>query len=465
MNLPGTRLMKQPTGTFIIIVAALLGLPGAILGTPWMPRAAAMPIERVTGAGGVEAWLVEDHSVPVVTLRFAIPGGAALDPPGKEGTAAMAASLLDEGAGTYDSSAYHRRLDDLAGELSFTAGQDEFGGSLRMLKRNLAATAELLRVALAEPRFDADAVERIRGETVALLARQAHNPRSLAGRLWMRDAFEDHPYGKDSTGTAASVAGITPADLAGFVAAHVHRKGLVIGAVGDITAAELSRLIDQVFGGLPPGDSSVAIPETSPGDSGALVVRRTAVPQSSVSFGQAGPKRDDPDWYAAFVLNDIIGGGGFRGRLMKEIRDKRGLAYGVSTGLVPYRHTGLILGSIATENSRVAESIALIRAEWQRMRDDGPTAAELRDAQTYLAGSFPLSLDSTRHIAAVLIQMQLDKLGIDYLDRRPGLIGGVTLEEARAVARRLFDPAKLSFAVVGDPAGLETTRPPAAAPN
>ncbi len=461
MNLPGVRLMKHPTGAFIIIVAALLGLPW----TPWMPRAAATPIERVTGTGGVEAWLVEDHSIPVVTLRFAIPGGAALDPPGKEGTAAMAAALLDEGAGAYDSMAYHRRLDDLAGELSFSAEQDEFVGSLRMLKRNLAGTAELLRVALAEPHFDADAVERIRGETIALLARQAHNPRTLAGRLWMRDAFEDHPYGKDSTGTAASVAGITRADLADFVARHVHRKGLVIGAVGDITAAELSGLIDQVFGGLSPGDTGADIPETSPGDSGALVVRRAAVPQSAVSFGQAGPKRDDPDWYAAFVLNDIIGGGGFRGRLMKEIREKRGLAYGVSTGLVPYRHAGLILGSIATENSRVAESVALIRAEWQRMREDGPTEIELRDAQTYLAGSFPLSLDSTQHIAAVLIQMQLDKLGIDYLDRRAGLIGGVTLEEARAVARRLFDPAKLSFAVVGDPAGLETTRPPAAAPN
>jgi zinc protease len=461
MNLSGARPMKHPTGAIIIIVAALLGLPG----TPWMPRAMATQIERVTGAGGLEAWLVEDHSVPVVTLRFAIPGGAALDPAGKEGTAAMAAALLDEGAGAYDSLAYHRRLDDLAGELSFAAGHDEFGGSLRMLKRNLAGTAELLRVALAEPHFDADAVERIRGETFALLARQAHNPRTLAGRLWMRDAFEDHPYGKDSTGTAASVAGITRADLADFVARHVHRKGLVIGAVGDITAAELSGLIDQVFGGLSPGDTGADIPETSPGDSGALVVRRAAVPQSAVSFGQAGPKRDDPDWYAAFVLNDIIGGGGFRGRLMKEIRDKRGLAYGVSTGLVPYRHAGLILGSIATENSRVAESVALIRAEWQRMREDGPTEIELRDAQTYLAGSFPLSLDSTQHIAAVLIQMQIDKLGIDYLDRRAGLIGGVTLEEARAVARRLFDPAKLSFAVVGDPTGLETARPPAAAPN
>lgn len=460
MKLAGVRSAQRLAAVALVAATSLLGLAGA----PWMPSAAAMPITRVTGASGVEAWLVEDHSIPVVTLRFAVPGGAALDPAGREGTAALAAALLDEGAGPYDSIAYHRQLDQLAGELSFTAGQDEFGGSLRMLKRNLAQTADLLRIALTEPHFADDAVERLRGETLAMLARKAHNPRSLASRLWMRDAFEDHPYGKDSAGTAASVAAITRADLADFVARHVHRKGLVIAAVGDITAAELGGLIDRVFGALPAGAAGADIPEVSPVDNGALVVRRTAVPQSSVSFGQAGPKRDDPDWYAAFVLNDIIGGGGFRGRLMKEIRDKRGLAYGVSTSLVPYRHAGLILGSIATENSRVAESIELIRAEWQRMREEGPTDAELRAAQAYLAGSFPLSLDSTQHIAAVLVQMQTDKLGIDYLDRRAGLLHGVTLDQARAVARRMFDPARLSFAVVGDPAGLETTRP-AAAPN
>jgi len=436
---------------FLLVVAALAASPTA--------GARAMSIERVAGASGVEAWLVEDHSIPIVTLSFAFPGGAALDPAGKEGTASMAAALFDEGAGDYDSTAYHRRLDELAGQLEFGAGQDELAGSLRMLKRNLTATADLLRVALAEPRFAEDAVERIRAETIAMLARQARNPRSLAGRLWMRDAFEDHPYGKDSAGTAASVAAITRGDLADFVARHVNKKGLVVGAVGDITPAELSALLDRVFGGLPAGDAEAEIAEASPGDAGALVVRRTPVSQSVVSFGQVGPKRDDPDWYAAYVVNDIIGGGGFRGRLMKEIREKRGLAYGVSTALAPYRHAGLILGSIATENSRVAESIALIRAEWQRMRDDGPSEAELRDAKAYLAGSFPLSLDSTRRIAEVLVQMQTDKLGIDYLDRRAGLIEGVTLDEARAVARRLYEPARLSFAVVGDPAGLESIRP------
>jgi len=438
----------------LFIAATLLSASAGVAG------AQAMQIQPVTGASGVEAWLVEDHSVPVVTIRFAFAGGAALDAVGKGGAASMVASLLDEGAGPYDSLAFHRRLDDLAGQLRFSAAQDEFDGSLRTLKQNLSDTGELLRLALAEPRFAPEDIERIRGEILAGLARQAKNPRSLSGRLWMHDAFEKHPYGSSVDGSEESVAAITRDDLAAFAGARFHRGGLIVGIVGDIDKTEAATLIDQIFGGLPKGTDETEIAETKPLDDGALVVSRAAVPQSVVTFGQAGPKRDDPAWYAAYVLNEILGGGGFRGRLMKEIREKRGLAYGVSTQLVPYRHAGLIVGNVATENGRVAESIALVRDEWRRMREAGPTAAELDNAKTYLTGSFPLGLDSTQHIAGVLVQMQQDKLGIDYLDRRASLIGGVTLDEAREVAQKLFDPSALSFAVVGDPADLEPTRQP-----
>jgi zinc protease len=434
----------------LAVAVALLWGDGAV---------AAMTIERVTGASGIEAWLVRDRSAPIVTLRFTFVGGANLDPAGKEGTAALAAALLDEGAGPYDSEAYHRRLDELAAEVSFSAAHDEFDGTLRMLKENVAEAAELLRIALSEPHFAAADVERVRAETLGMLARQARNPRSLAGRLWMSDVFEDHPYGRNASGTPASVAAIGRTDLTDLASKQFRRDGLVIAAVGDITAAELAAVIDRVFGGLPQGRPDMAVPEASLANAGDLVVSRAPVPQSAVTFGQPGPKRDDPDWYAALVLNEILGGGGFRGRLMKEIREKRGLAYGVSTDLVPYRHAGLIVGSVATENARVAESIALIRQEWQRMRDEGPSEAELADAKTYLTGSFPLSLDSTRRIAGLLVRMQVSGLGIDYLDRRAELIGGVTIDQARAVARRLFDPARLSFAVVGDPVGLSATRP------
>jgi zinc protease len=436
---------------------------GALFATiGWLAPAHAVQITPVTSESGIGAWLVEDHSIPVVTLRFAFPGGAALDPADKGGLASMVSAMLDEGAGPYDTNAFHDRLEDLAGQLRFDAGQDEFSGSLRMLKRNLGDTADLLHVALTEPHFTQEATDRVRGELLAILARQARSPRSLAGRLWMRDAFENHPYGSSTHGTEKSLAAIGRDDLETFAKSRFQRKGLIDAVVGDVTAAEAGALIDRVFASLPVGDPGTELPEAKPGDNGALIVNRWPVPQSVVTFGQIGLKRDDPDWYTAIVLNDILGGGNFRGRLMQEIREKRGLAYGVSTDLVAYRHAGLILGNVATENARVGESIALIRSEWQRMRDEGPTEAELEKAKTYLIGSFPLSLDSTQHIAAVLVQMQIEGLPIDYLDRRAGLIGAVTLDRAKDLARRLYDPDRLSFVVVGNPRNLDTIRPGAA---
>src|SRR5439155_14639204 len=240
------------------------------------------------------------------------------------------------------------------------------------------------------------------------------NPRALAARLWMSDAFEDHPYGQDVDGTAAGVGAINVEDLRAFVGERLHRDGLVIGAVGDLNRDELAALVDRVFGGLPIGSGDGGVAEIRPAEDGALLITRLPVPQSTVAFGQAGVKRDDPDWYAARLLNDIIGGGGFRGRLMKEIREKRGLAYGVSTGLVTFRHAALILGNVATENARVAQSIDLIRSEWRRMREEGPTEAELDEAKGYLIGSFPLSLDSSEKIASLLVEIQLERLPIDF---------------------------------------------------
>jgi zinc protease len=423
----------------------------------WAQGVGAVTIGRVTSPAGVEVWLVEDRSLPLVTLRFAIAGGAALDPAGKAGLATMAAGLLDEGAGPYDAAAFKTRLEDLAIDLRFEAGRDEFNGSLRCLKRNLDEAIDLLRQALMAPRFEQGAVERVRSEIVASLSRQAQSPRALSGRLWMREAFERHPYGANISGTPESIGAITRDDLSSFATQRLNRAGLVIGVVGDVTKDEAVSLVDQVFGGLPAGAADVTIVEARPVENGGLLITRRSVPQSAVAFGQSGLQRENPDWYAARLVTDILGGG-FRGRLMQEIREKRGLAYGVSSSLISFRHAGLIIGNVATANARVAESIALIRAEWRRMRDQGPTEAELDDAKSYLIGSFPLSLDTSGRLAALLVEMQIEKLGIDYLDHRAALFGAVSLNAARRVAHTLLDPDGLSFVVVGDPVGLSSTR-------
>jgi zinc protease len=443
----------------------LLALPAGLAALLLVAPARAVTIDRVVSPGGIEAWLVQDHSLPIVTLELSFRGGAATDPAGKSGLATMTTALLDEGAGALDSQAFQGREEDLASAVHFNAGQDYVTGGLSTIRANMPAAFELLRLAVNEPRFDEDAVARIRGDLIAATARRLENPNAIAGRVWWRNAFAGHPYARSTDGTASDLKAIAVADLRQFMRQRLARDVLQIGIVGDITPDELKPLLDKTFGALPAKAAPAALPETSAKNGGVLLLVKKAIPQSVAVFGEAGIKRDDPDWYAATIDNYILGGGGFGSRLMREIREKRGLAYGVNTYLVPQLLSGVIYGTVATQNDRVAESIALIRQEWQRMRDDGPTAQELADAKTYLTGSFALQFDSTGHIAGILLQLQQDNLGIDYLERRNALIEGVTLEDAKRVARRLYDPAALAFAVVGMPAELTPTREVSAGEN
>ncbi len=432
------RAVSPPARPRLLLAgAALLLLAAPLLATP----ARAVTVERVVSPGGIEAWLVEDHTLPVITLELSFRGGAATDPVGKSGLATMTTSLLDEGAGALDSQAFQGREEDLASAVHFSAGPDYVTGGLSTIRKNAAAAFELLRLALGEPRFDADAVARIRGDLVADAARRLERPNTIAGRVWWRNAFGDGPYARPTDGMASDLAAITEADLRQFVRERFARDVLNIAIVGDIAPDELKPLLDRTFGALPAQAAPSLLPELTAQNGGVLLLVKKPIPQSVVTFGQAGIKRDDPDWYAAMIGNYVIGGGGFASRLMSEIREKRGLAYSVSTYLVPLRQSGVILGTVATQNDRVAESIDLIRREWQRMHDEGPSAQELADAKT-----------------GILLQLQQDGLGIDYLDRRNALIEGVTLEDARRVARRLYDPATLAFAVVGAPARLTPTR-------
>ncbi len=357
-----------------------------------------------------------------------------------------------------NSSAYQGRLEDLGTHLSFAAGDDTTGLSLRTVTANVVPAFDLLRLALTAPRFDAAAVARVKGQVIAELAHDAQQPRAIAGRQWRKAEFSDHPYARRVSGTAASVAALTADDLRSFVHARLAKDVMVVAVVGDIAPDALKTLLDQTFGALPAHAAPGAVPPLRVNEHGELLLARLAIPQSVVVFGQPGLKRDDPDWYAALLVNDILGGGGFSARLTQEVRDKRGLAYSVYSALDPMQAGGIIVGGVATENARVAQSIDIIRAEWQRMRAEGPTAKELADAKTYLTGSFPLNLNSTGRIASVLVEMQRDHLGIDYIDRRSALIDGVTLDQAKQVAARLFDPAALTFVVVGSPGDLKGAR-------
>lgn len=422
-------------------------------------QAQAVEVVRVVSPGGIEAWLVEDHIAPVIAVQIAFEGGAALDPEGMAGLAEMTSGLIDEGAGDLDSQAFQGRLDDLSISLSFDAFVDTYRGSMRTLSRNKDEAFSLLSLALSEPRFDEPAVERIRGQIQSILARQENDPDRIASRTFWQAVFPEHPYGRPRRGTPESVADITVDAMRDFVGARFARDNLVVGVAGDITPEVLAPLLDETFGPLPANAQAFTLEEGELTAVGETIVVEQDTPQSSVLFGQRGLKRDDPDYYAAYVLNHLLGGGSFTSRLYEEVREKRGLAYSVGSFLSPMDRAALWMGSVGTANESVAESLATIRAEWARVRDEPIDGQEFADTITNLTGSFPLRLGSTVSLARMLVGMQLADLGIDYIDRRNSIIEAVTLEDVERVAQRVLSPESLTFVVVGKPEGVTATRP------
>ncbi len=419
-----------------------------------LPASAAQKIQRVVTPAGIEVWLVQERKIPIIALEAAWRGGAVANPKGKEGLATLAMGLMDEGSGDDNRVVFHDKLDDNAVEMGFSAGRDTLSLSLRTLSEKRDIAFELLGQALTKPRFDPEPLEVSRRQMIVALERSDSNPNALSGRTWSAAAFPDHPYGRPTDGTRESLPALTRQDVADFVSQRLARDNLVISVVGDIDAAGVATLVDKAFAGLPAKSAPLSVPDVVPVAQAAPIVVQRDIPQSVVVFGGPGLMRLDPDYYAAYVLNYVIGGGGFASRLMEEVREKRGLAYGVYTYLQPMDHAALHLGGVSTRNDGVAESLRIVRAELARLREKGVTAAELANAKSYITGSFPLQLSTNARIAGILTSVQIQRLGIDYLDKYTSYIDAVTLDQVNRVAKRLLDPDHMLTVVVGKPVGL-----------
>lgn len=417
----------------------------------------AVEVTRVVSPGGIEAWLVEDHANPLVSMQFAFEGGSELDPADKAGLANLAASTMDEGAGDLDSQTFQRRLTDNAIQLRFKAGIDTFSGHVRTLTETSDMAFGLLHQAMTQPRFDVEPVARLKSQIQAGIRRDSEAPGTIAYNALFDGLFPGHGYAQRSDGTEETVAAITTDDLHAFVRTRLSRANLKIGVVGDIKPDRLGVLLDSTFGTLPATVSGARALDVKPTSTGRVRVIEKDIVQSTIVFGHQGPKRDDPDYYGVLIMNHILGGGGFTSRLYEEVREKRGLAYSVGTSLYPLDHAGLIVGNAGTENARVAETIAIIRDEWRRMASGDVDAQTLGDAKTYVTGSFPLAFTSTSKIARVLVAMQMNGLGIDYLDRRNAYIDAVTLEDVKRVASQYLAADQLDIVVVGKPVGVVST--------
>lgn len=434
----------------LIVLAAFMLL--AVTAVP----AKAMTIEPVVSPSGIKAWLVREHAVPLVALSYAFHGGSAQDETGKAGAANFAADLLDEGAGDLVGNAFHERLERHAIEMTFNVSRDYFRGSLRTLTEHRDEAFDLLGLALGKPRFDAEAVERVRGQELAELRREITNPNSLSSNRWWETAFPGHPYGHDSRGTLESMPHVTIEDLRNYARNVFARNELTITIVGDIDAETAGKLIDRAFGALPAQNHVRTVPQATPEGLGRRIVIPLDVPQAVVTFGGPGIPRHDPDFMAAYVVNHILGGGSFTSRLYREVREKRGLAYGVSTGLYWFRRAAVLLGGTATRADRTVDALKVIEQQVKLMAEQGPTAEEMAAAKSYLKGAYALSLDTSTKIAAQLNEIQVDNLGIDYIQRRSGLIDAVTIEDAKRAAKRLYGGGLL-VTVAGKPKGLVST--------
>lgn len=429
---------------------AALGV--ALLATP--PAWAQVEVTEIVSPGGISAWLVEETTLPFVALELMFEGGSSLDPVGEEGAAGLMAAMLTLGAGEFDEQAFAEAAEAVAADFSVDAGGDSISVSARFLTEFRDESVALLRLALVEPRFDADTFARTQARALSGRRSDERNPNALASRELARIAWGDHPYGRPADGTVESVSGLTPEALA-----EAHRRGLArdrlhVAAVGDIDAETLGALLDDLLGALP--ETGAPLPERAePQLAGGVTVVPFDGPQSVIAFAQPGIDRDDPEFFAAFLMNEVLGGGRFGTRLMRSLRTERGLTYGAGTGLASRPFGDTLVGRFATSNDRAEEAIEVVREEWARMAAEGLSDAELEAVQTFLTGAYPLRFDGNRRIAAILAAMQMQGLPASYMAERNDLVRAVTADEVRAVAARLLDPDGLHFVVVGRPTGLD----------
>ncbi|MBJ2152344.1 insulinase family protein [Paracoccus sp. IB05] len=409
-----------------------------------------IPIKEVKSPGGLTAWLVEDHNIPFTALEIRFRGGTSLDDPARRGAIYLMSGLIEEGAGDLDSKGFAEARDSLAASFSFAASTDTFSVSARFLSENRDEAVDLLALALNRPRFDEDAVVRVREQVLSGLRSELRDPSAIASQTFDQLAYGEHPYGSTGRGTLASVAALSRADIVEAWKTALARENVYISAAGDITTEELGLIIDRVLGGLP--ETGAPLPGAAPWllPPGVSVIDFPS-PQSVVVFGQSGISQKDPDFFAAFVLNEVMGGGRFSARLMTEVRDKRGLTYGIGTYLVGMDHSDSYLGQFQASNDKVAEAISVIRAQWAKIATEGISEKELTDAKTYLTGAYPLRFDGNAPIASILVGMQMQGMPIDYPNTRNAKVDAVTMADVKRVAARLYQPEALRFVVVGQP--------------
>ncbi|NDF11875.1 MAG: insulinase family protein [Proteobacteria bacterium] len=410
----------------------------------------AADVKVIPSKSGVDTWLIQDDNLPIIAVRMVFKkAGYAYDPKDRQGLAFMVANLLDKGAGDLDYVSFNKRLEEQAIQLSAHVDADNFYIDLKTLRQNADEAFRLLNMALTDPRLESSSIEQVRKQVLIAIKKDLEDPDSVAETAWNEEVLRGHPYAYQSKGTLDTVASIRRKDILKFVASRLSRSQVLMSMAGNITPNEAAAATDKVLFKLPRLSNSLQLPSPHYSE-GREITLPLQVPQSVVLFGHESIKYGHPDFYAAHILNYILGGGGFESRLMHRVRSDKGLAYNVTTYINSFDRGALLQGKVSTRNDAVEKSIAIVKQEFARLQKGDVTPEELKLAKDYLTGSFVLKLDSNEKLVRFLAFMQLENLGTNFLSKRNDYINAVTLEDVNRVAKTLLKPDKLVFVTVGN---------------
>lgn len=429
------------------LLSAGLGLIALALA----PIAGAVPqIQTWETPNGARVLFVPAPDLPMVDVRVVFDAGSARDA-GRDGLASLTANMLDQGAGAWDANALAERLESVGAQLSTGALRDMAFVSVRSLTQApaLDTALETMAAVLAEPRFAAEDFERVRQNTLVALRQEEQDPASVGQKAFYRRIFGEHPYATHPSGTLDSVAALTRDDLAAFHRNFYVGRNAVVAMVGALTREQAEAVAERVTAGLAPGAAAPRVPEV-PDLSGAEVEQLDfPSTQTHIYAGQPGMSRDDPDYFALYVGNHILGGSGLVSLLMEEVREKRGLSYSVYSYFLPMSQRGPFLMGLSTKNDQAEAARTVLMDTVRRFREEGPTQAELTAAIKNLTGGFPLRIAGNSKIVEQLAMMGFYRLPLDYLETFTNEVAAVSAEDIRDAFRRRVDPERFATVIVG----------------
>ncbi len=416
----------------------------------------ALDVKEVNYYKDKKAWLVNNNNLPIVAIKFAFKAGSGIDFKGKKGTANLTASLLDEGAGNYSAKEFKKVLADNSITLNFSVSHDNFYIDLYTLKENLDLSFQLLDLALTKPIFKLEEVNRIKGNIKLILEESYKDPDEIASRIFREVLFEGHPYKYDTLGVLEDIDKIEKQDLELFLKTNLRLDNFYVAASGDINETELKKYLKKYFKKFDKKNKITSnIPIHKKKIEPKIYLHKKDLRQSTIMFAGEGISRNDPYFYPAYVMNYILGGGGFFSKLTTEIREKRGLVYSVYSYLYRYDKYNFFSGGAETSNENVDKVIKIIKEEIMKVKKEGVSEEELKNAKNYLINSYVLRLDSNKKVASILLNTQMDGLNTDFFEKRNDYINSVSLKDIKKIASKILDENQIFFLVIGEPSNLK----------